>query len=497
MFDMIGSLISGVISTVTVAGYVGAIVSAVKFITWDKSEDPVIDTGIFDQVVAQFQGICLGAYDNGQGLMHNSLIYAAGLFHYLILFDFIIAVIMGLLAFESGPNFITLFANKIFKYGFWTWIMLNWQKFTTQIVNSFEKIGNFSGSAAFISNKPSMIADLGWTYAGSYLKIAFVSMGEKKEIDTVFIAVVTLLVALIIFLSFFVMAINLVVTKVEYFISVSLMLIFIPFALFDKTERFASQVFNLVISCGVRLMVLSALCSIAFAFYDPKSTSGAAIKAIYTYKDQPGIINALMAMAISAMFGYLCCEIPQVASGIISGALQLNSNSAFLHAAGASAAIQSSVGIASKGVGTLAGAAQRASDAASSGAGVMGTIGAFSKGISSGLAKGTMGGLEEGQAVFRAASGRSSELETVGENGKPADNKSSVTRDSNGNVVGASNGASSFMQMIKDKLGSGAGGNSSGGSNGDNGYQGPPKNSMSTASGATKGGTGNFNKPMS
>lgn len=344
----LGSIASGTVTFFKAATYLTAIVSAVKFFNWDKSKDPVMDTGIFDQIVAQFQGICLGAANNGHGLMENTGVYAAGLFHYLILFDFIIAVILGLLAFESGPNFITLFANKIFKYGFWTWIMMNWQEYTARIINSFEKIGNFSGSSTYISNKPSLIADLGWTYAGSYLKQALGSIGEKMEIDAAVIFVITLLVALVIFLSFFVMAINLVVTKVEFLISSSLMLIFIPFALFDKTERFASQVFNLVISCGVRLMVLSALCSIAHEFYDPQSASGAGIKAIYTFKDTPGIVNAFMAMGLSAMFGYLCCEIPQVASGIISGSLQLNSNSAFLHAAGATAAIKEGISTAAK-----------------------------------------------------------------------------------------------------------------------------------------------------
>lgn len=390
----LSGLASGAVTFFTAAIYFSGIASAVKLFVWDKSSDPVMDTGIFDRIVAQFQGICIGGANGGHGLMANTEIYAVGLFHYLILFDFIIAVMLGLLAFESGPNFITLFANKIFKYGFWTWVMMNWQDFTTKIILSFEKIGNFSGSATYISNKPSMVVDLGWTYAGNYLSFALSKIVEKGEIDSLLLAVISIFAALVIFLSFFVMAINLVITKVEYFISSSLMLIFIPFALFDKTERFASQVFNLVISCGVRLMILSALCSIAHEFFDPQSASGAGIKAIYTFKDSPGIVNAFTTMGLSAMFGYLCCEIPQVASGIISGALQLNSNSVFLHAAGAIGSVSmagSTAGkIAAPGVSGAVAAVKAGSQAFANGGGLKQAASAAISGLGKGI-KGAIG----------------------------------------------------------------------------------------------------------
>lgn len=481
----LGSLASGAVTFFKAATYVSAIVSAVKFFTWDQSKDPVMDTGIFDQIVAQFQGICLGANDAGHGLMANTGIYAAGLFHYLILFDFIIAVILGLVAFESGPNFITLFINKIFKYGFWTWIMMNWQEFTARIINSFEKIGNFSGSSTYISNKPSLIADLGWTYAGSYLKESFSSIVEHMEIDSAIIVVITLLVALVIFLSFFVMAINLVVTKVEFFISSSLMLIFIPFALFDKTERFASQVFNLVISCGVRLMVLSALCSIAYEFYDPQSTSGAGIKAIYTFKDRPGIVNAFMAMGLSAMFGYLCCEIPQVASGIISGSLQLNSNSAFLHAAGATAAIKEGGSAVAKfaapGVSGVAAAAKASvqgfKNGSANGGGVQGGIKGAALGAAAGFGKGVSG------AIDNAVTGRYETPFTMYNAGQAAAGFGPKKDDPKGK---------DGISMKGDKGDKGDKGSSG---DGNSNYQHPASAAKSDE--GSKGGMGNFNKPMS
>lgn len=481
----LGSLASGAVTFLKAATYVSAIVSAVKFFTWDQSKDPVMDTGIFDQVVAQFQGICLGANDAGHGLMANTEIYAAGLFHYLILFDFIIAVILGLAAFESGPNFITLFINKIFKYGFWTWIMMNWQELTARIINSFEKIGNFSGSATYISNKPSLIADLGWTYAGSYLRQALTHIGKSMEIDSAIIVVITLLVALVIFLSFFVMAINLVVTKVEYLISSSLMLIFIPFALFDKTERFASQVFNLVISCGVRLMVLSVLCSIAHEFYDPQSASGAGIKAIYTFKDTPGIVNAFMAMGLSAMFGYLCCEIPQVASGIISGSLQLNSNSVFLHAAGATAAIKEGGSAAAKfaapGVSGVAAAAKAGVQGFKNGSaegGIKGGIKGAALGVAAGFGKGVSG------AIDNAVTGRYETPFTMYNAGQSAAGF--------GPKKPGSEKGKDGISMKGDKGDKGDKGSPGEGSSN---YQHPTSGAKSDE--GSKGGTGNFNKPMS
>lgn len=463
---------------------------------------------IFDQILQAIVNTCIGSGVGsgemlGRSLDASAFFYSKGLFYCLMSIDFVVAILLGLIAFEGGPNFISLFMNKIFKYGFWMFVFLNWRKLTKMIGESFLQIGVYDRDVdgfAFMMH-PSEQITTGFNYAFEYIKFVIVG-GSSKDIldgnwatDRVALNIVlSLIIGFFIFTAFFLIALNLFLTVAEFYICSALMLVFIPFALFEKTERFASQTFNLVINFGVRLMVLGALIRMGSEFFGV----GSKIQEYFLFKDAPHILVSMLCMALVLAYAYLCCEAPQMASSIVSGALNLNSNNAVLHGYGAMATLSSAGGAVAKTGGAIAGAAQRANDAAAGGAGIFGTARAFSQGLTSGIAKGTIGGLEEGQAVYRAASGRSSGLETVDKNGNP-DNKSNVTRDSQGNVINpSSNGPMGFARNVANNTaeqvgrifkGGGSGGGNSGG------YQGPPKGSKSFTSGATRGGTGNFNKP--
>ena len=455
---------------------------------------------IFDKILQAIVNTCIGSGVGsgemlGRSLDASAFFYSKGLFYCLMSIDFVVAILLGLIAFEGGPNFITLFMNKIFKYGFWMFIFLNWRKLTKMIGDSFLQIGVYDQDITFdYMMHPSKQITTGFDYAIEYF--AFTIVGDDNwETDRIVLnMVLSTLIGFFIFIAFFLIALNLFLTVAEFYICSALTLVFIPFALFEKTERFASQTFNLVISFGVRLMVLGALIRMGSEFFGVNS----AIREFFMFKDAPHILVSMLCMALVLTYAYLCCEAPQIASSIVSGALNLNSNNAILHGYGAMSTVSSVGGAIAKTGGVIVGAAQRANDAAASGANIFGTAKAFNDGLTSGIAKGTIGGLEEGQAVYRAASGRSSGLESIGQNGNP-DNKSNVTRDSQGNVINpGSNGPVGFARNVANNTaetfgrifkGGGSGGGNSGG------YQGPPKAPESFTSGTTRGGTGNFNKP--
>lgn len=475
----------------------------VEFMTYTIGKDniEIPSVQIFDKILQAIVNTCVGTGTGagemlGRSLDASAFFYSQGLFYCLMSIDFVVAILLGLIAFEGGPNFISLFMNKIFKYGFWMFIFLNWRKLTKMIGDSFLQIGVYDQDVTFdYMMHPSKQITTGFNYAVEYFVFTIVGGDNWKTDRIVLNMVLSTLIGFFIFIAFFLIALNLFLTVAEFYICSALALVFIPFALFEKTERFASQTFNLVINFGVRLMVLGALIRMGSEFFGVNS----AIQEFFRFKDAPHILVSMLCMALVLTYAYLCCEAPQIASSIVSGALNLNSNNAIMHGYGAMATTSSAIGTAAKVGGAVAGAAQRASDAAANGAGVLGTVRAFNNGITSGIAKGTIGGLEEGQAVFKAASGRSSGLERIGSDGKP-EQQSNVTRDSNGNVVDtAANGPAGFMRNVWNNTVGNAGekSNSNEGSGGNSGYQGPPKNSMSTVSGASKGGTGNFNKPMS
>lgn len=504
------SLFSKAVETFEHALNWGLFSDAIEIVSYSIGKETVKipSIQIFDQILQAIVNTCIGSGTGagemlGRSLDASAFFYSKGLFYCLMSIDFVVAVLLGLIAFEGGPNFISLFMNKIFKYGFWMFIFLNWRKLTKMIGESFLQIGVYDRDVdgfEFLMH-PSQQITTGFNYAFDYIKFVLIGgegdiIGDNWKTDRVALNIVlALLIGFFIFIAFFLIALNLFLTVAEFYICSALMLVFIPFALFEKTERFASQTFNLVINFGVRLMVLGALVRMGSEFFGV----GSKIQEYFMFKDAPHILVSMLCMALVLAYAYLCCEAPQIASSIVSGALNLNSNNAIMHGYGAMATVSSAGGAIAKTGGAIAGAAQRASDAAANGAGVFGTARAFSQGITAGIAKGTIGGLEEGQAVFKAASGRSSSLEKVDGNGNPLNEKQNITRDSNGNVINpSSNGPVGFMRNVwNNTVGNSGEKSGGGGSNGDNGYQGPPKNSMSTVSGASKGGTGNFNKPMS
>lgn len=503
------SLFSKTVETFNAALNWGLFHDAIEIVSYSIGKDTVNipSIQIFDQILQAIVNTCIGSGAGagemlGRSLDASAFFYSQGLFYCLMSIDFVVAILLGLIAFEGGPNFISLFMNKIFKYGFWMFVFLNWRKLTKMIGESFLQIGVYDRDVdgfEFLMH-PSQQITTGFNYAFDYIKFVLIGgkgdiIGDNWKTDRVALNIVlALIIGFFIFIAFFLIALNLFLTVAEFYICSALMLVFIPFALFEKTERFASQTFNLVINFGVRLMVLGALVRMGSEFFGV----GSKIQEYFMFKDAPHILVSMLCMALVLAYAYLCCEAPQIASSIVSGALNLNSNNAIMHGYGAMATLSSAGGVVAKTGGAIAGAAQRANDAAASGAGIFGTARAFSQGITSGIAKGTIGGLEEGQAVFKAASGRTSGLERMGSDGKP-EQQSSVTRDSKGNVVDtAANGPVGFMRNVwNNTVGNSGEKSGGGGSNGGNGYQGPPKNSMSTVSGASKGGTGNFNKPMS
>lgn len=397
-------------------------------------------TTIFDNILKAIVETCIGSGQMagtslGSSLDASALFYSKGLFYYLGMMDFVIAIILGLIAFENGPNFLSLFMNKIFKYGFWMFIFLNWRELTTRIGNSFLQIGSFDRdvdvSSYFVLLEPSKYISKGLEYSFGFLEFVIKhDWNHGMKANIVFDASLAWIASFFIFIAFFLIALNMFLTVAEFYICSALMLVFIPFALFEKTERFASQVFNLVICFGVRLMILYALIRMGDSFFG----IGSEVQKYFIFKDSPSLIVMVMSIALSTTFAYLCCEAPQMASSVISGALNLNSNNAIMHAYGGAAALGSTVGGAMKVGGTIVGATQRSIDAAkAANGGVIGkslaAVGGFSDGIQSGIAKGTIGGLEEGQAVYQAASGRTSGHESSTSPGYQ------VTRDADGNII--------------------------------------------------------------
>ena len=131
-----------------------------------------------------------------------------------------------------------------------------------------------------------------------------------------FVQIVILLIAwLIVIASFFVMAIQLFVSLIEFKLTTpSAGFVLVPFGLFGRTAFLAEKVLGNVVSSGVKILVLAVIVGIGSTIFN-QFTSG--IGASPTINDALTLILAALTLLGMTIFG------PGIANGLIAGGPQL------------------------------------------------------------------------------------------------------------------------------------------------------------------------------
>jgi type IV secretion system protein TrbL len=153
-------------------------------------------------------------------------------------------------------------------------------------------------------------------------------------------------------LGFFMLAIQVFITYLEFYLVAALSLILVPFGVFKHTAFIAERAFGSVVSFGVKLMVLSFIV--------------AAASPVIARITIPAVPNLQQAYALSIAF--LAWHAPGIAAGMVSGGPSLS--------AGAAAGF-----VASSAFGALAGAAAVSSAARSTAAGTVSATKAAASGL--------------------------------------------------------------------------------------------------------------------
>jgi len=171
--------------------------------------------------------------------------------------------------------------------------------------------------------------------------MGFVSFFEN------FIQITVLLFAwAIVLISFFVLAIQLFVSLIEFKRSTLCGFVLIPFGLFGKTAFAAERVLGNVISSGVKVLVLAVIVGIGSTLFSTFTTS---FPATPTISDAMGLVLASLSLLGLGIFG------PGIANGIVSGGPQLGAGAAIgtsLAAGGVAAAAIGGAGLAAGAVGS-------------------------------------------------------------------------------------------------------------------------------------------------
>ena len=256
--------------------------------------------------------------------------------------------------------------KKTLYIGVFAFIIGNYNNLAEIIYNSFAGLGLKAGGGILTAAQllqPGKVAQVGIDAGKPILTSISGLMGFTSFFDN-FIQIAILLIAwLIVNISFFIMAIQLFVSLIEFKLTTLAGFVLVPFGLFGRTAFLAEKVLGNVVSSGVKILVLAVIVGIGSTIFS-QFTSG--------FNNPPTIDDALtLILAALAMLG-LSIFGPGIANGLIAGGPQLGAGAAVgtgLAAAGIGAA---GVGLAAAGVGALGAAGGAIAGAARGGASLAG-----------------------------------------------------------------------------------------------------------------------------
>jgi type IV secretion system protein TrbL len=283
------------------------------------------DLNVIDRFMAAF----IQYIDSGFGLLRGDVAFLTTT---LVGIDITLA---GLFWAMGGENdVIGRFLKKILYVGAFALIISSFSSLADIIFRSFAGLGITAGGGRLSAGdllRPGFIASTGFDAAKPLLEQVSQLVGPVTFFEN-FLTIAVLLIAwLFVILAFFVLAIQLFITIIEFKLTTLAGFVLVPFALWNRTSFLAERVLGNVIASGIKVMVLAVIVGIGSGFFDEFRTAAGAEPDLGMAMS---LVLASLALLGLGIFG------PGIASGLVAGAPQLGAGAA--------------VGTAAAAVGTLA-----------------------------------------------------------------------------------------------------------------------------------------------
>ena len=369
-------------------------------------------------VIDHFLEVFTRYIDSGFGLLRPEVAFIAAT---LIVIDVTLAALFW--SWGADEDIIARLVKKTLFVGVFAYIIGNWNNLARIVFESFAGLGLKASGTGFATAdllRPGKVAQTGLDAARPLLDSISDLMGWVSFFEN-FIQIACLMFAwALILLAFFILAIQLFITLIEFKLTTLAGFVLIPFGLFGKSAFMAERVLGNVISSGIKVLVLAVIIGIGSTLFS-EFTAGFN-GATPTIDDAMTIVLAALALLGLGIFG------PGIANGLVSGGPQLGAGAAIgtgLAAGGMAAAGAAAVGAVASGGAALAGgvaAAARGGAALAGGAstayslGTAGQSGASAVGSSLGNVAST-GASKAGSAAaspFRRAAASLKESFAVG-----------------------------------------------------------------------------------
>ncbi len=332
-------------------------------------------------IIDQFTNVFSQYIDSGFGLLSGEVHFLTAT---LVTIDITLAGLFW--AMGGTEDVIARLIKKTLYIGAFVFILSNFNSLATILLRSFAGLGLVaSGSTLTASNllRPGQLAAVGVTAGRPILKQMSDLVGFPSLFTNFDTIAVLGLAWLVVILSFFILAVQLFVTLIEFKLTTLAGFVLVPFALWGKTAFLAERVLGSVVSAGIKILVLAVIVGIGTNLFGQFTVPAGQTLTIDT---------ALAIMLGSLSLLGLGIYGPGIATGLVSGGPQLG--------AGAAA-------------GTMLAGGGVAVAAAAVGAGSVGAAGRLARGVGSAVR--TQGARAVGQQAVRAGTGGAAGAGTQGQ----------------------------------------------------------------------------------
>ena len=320
-----------------------------------------------------------------------------------------IAITAVLWAIDENQNVLASLVRKILLVGFFAWLVTQWHTLSSTVVNGFAALGlKASGGVMSVTDftqSPSKIVMQGINVISALMQyIQKIAPGPIEFFAHIDVVIITLVAAIGILIAFVILAVEIVVTIIEFHIVTLVAFVTVPFGVLTQTSFMSERAIGYVVSVGVKMMALAIVVGLGTTIFDS-----------YTVSPDPGINEDCGLLLAAVVMVMLALKVPAIAGALISGGPQLNAGAAVMGAAGIAASVAGGALAARALGGSVAGALGAGSQVASarSASGAIPPAGGSPSPGPSGDGGGSGGGPGPGPAPSSGGSSTASTLRTA------------------------------------------------------------------------------------
>lgn len=268
------------------------------------------------------------AISSGFGLIKGDVTSVMG-----VLIVISIGVTAVFWAIDENNSILPALFRKILLIGFFVWVLNDWQGLTSTVVRGFVQLGLKAGASTmnpdtFMASPGDLVFE-GWKHVKRFIEIIDEKTGPVAFFEN-FAAIICLaFAALGTMLAFFILAIQLFVTILEFRLVTLAAFVLVPFGIVKQTSFLSERAFGYVVSAGLKLLTIAIIVSIGGKTFDTIPLA-----------DPAGdvIAQSLAILFASIIMTMLALTVPSLASALVTGGPQLGAGAALAGTAGVAAA---------------------------------------------------------------------------------------------------------------------------------------------------------------